>query len=101
MRLAAVFLLGIATTSPAAHQDRAEGRSESFRKAARQVAPAVVTVRALGVGDRPFDLDPGGSGFIIDAARGLVLTNDHVIRAGGRVVVTLADGRERGATRVR
>ena len=34
-----------------------------------------------------------GSGVIVDAARGLVLTNHHVIEGADEVSVTLADGR--------
>jgi serine protease Do len=34
-----------------------------------------------------------GSGFVIDAAEGLVLTNHHVIAGADRINVTLADGR--------
>ncbi len=37
---------------------------------------------------------PAGSGVIIDAARGLVLTNHHVIREANRIVVVLKDRRE-------
>jgi S1-C subfamily serine protease len=48
------------------------------------------------------DLGPGrarrtttlGSGVIIDGARGLVVTNEHVLNGASRVVVALADGRE-------
>jgi serine protease Do len=45
--------------------------------------------------------DGGGSGVVIDAARGLILTNDHVVQAGSRVVVALPDGRRRLAREVR
>ncbi|MEO6811179.1 MAG: trypsin-like peptidase domain-containing protein, partial [Isosphaeraceae bacterium] len=89
-----------------------EGLSASFRTAARRVLPAVVTVQPVDLGfpvptmPRPLGLDeniiprhPGGSGVVIDAARGLVLTNDHVVQ-GRPVVVTLPDGRERAVTRV-
>ncbi len=39
-----------------------------------------------------------GSGVIIDAARGLVLTNNHVIKDAQEIVVTLKDRRELKAT---
>ncbi len=117
--LSATLALGPAS---AFGQGEAETLSASFRKAARRVLPAVVTVRPIGVpspfeippGPRPFggggpgefgpDLprrEPGGSGVIIDAAKGYVLTNDHVVQGASRVVVTLHDGRERTAEQVR
>ncbi len=103
---------------PAAGQGEAEALSASFRKAARQVLAAVVTVRPAGI-PGPFVLAPprfivpgtpepmplpresGGSGVVIDAAKGYILTNDHVVQDAPRVVVTLPDGRERTATQVR
>ncbi|WP_419581588.1 Do family serine endopeptidase [Stieleria magnilauensis] len=35
-----------------------------------------------------------GSGVIIDAAAGIVLTNNHVVEGGGKVIVKIQDGRE-------
>ncbi|HWE36219.1 MAG TPA: trypsin-like peptidase domain-containing protein [Isosphaeraceae bacterium] len=97
-------------------QGEAEGLSASFRKASQRALPAVVTVRPEAV-PGPFepapevgpfvvpvpfrDRDAGGSGVVIDAAKGLILTNDHVVQASPRVVVTLPDGRERAAKEVR
>ena len=40
------------------------------------------------------EVRPSGSGVIIDAAQGLVLTNHHVIRTASRVVVVLKDRRQ-------
>ena len=77
-----------------------------------RVTPAVVSVQAkqrVRV-NNPFANDPMfrrmfphipqerieqslGSGVIVDAARGLVLTNHHVIEGAEEVTVTLADGR--------
>jgi S1-C subfamily serine protease len=34
-----------------------------------------------------------GSGVIVDAARGLILTNNHVVEGADQVSVTLGDGR--------
>jgi len=83
--------------------------------AARTVAPAVVRIDTeRQVSRQQFDpamLDPllrdlfgdpsnsmrergQGSGVLIDAARGLVLTNAHVVDAVDLVEVTLADGRQ-------
>lgn len=56
-----------------------------------------------GGGDSPrprYRMRPStGSGVIIDPA-GVVLTNNHVVAGGGKVVVKLADGREYPATEV-
>lgn len=88
----------------------------SFADVAEQVTPAVVTVRTekrgsentnrnpLGDGffDRFFDfnmprgpqLQRGiGSGFIVDA-KGVLLTNNHVIDGADKIVVRMNDGRE-------
>ncbi len=50
-------------------------------------------------GDEPFIFRTGlGSGFIVDADRGYVLTNRHVIEDGDVIRVQLADGRIMEAT---
>ncbi len=77
----------------------------------QRVMPAVVSVHSTQrVRVSPFGNDPFfrrlfpdltqerlnqslGSGVIVDAARGLVLTNHHVIAGADEVSVTLADGR--------
>ena len=98
---------------PANGQGEAERLSGQFREAARKVLPAVVAVRALdappgplppilGVDGLPLaPADPGGSGVVVDAARGLVLTNDHVVKNSRRVAITLPDGRERPSVSIR
>lgn len=60
--------------------------------------PAVVQVTTLGQSRGPAsDTDPkpsqGGSGVIIDAARGIIVTNHHVIENGQKFTVDLIDGR--------
>ena len=42
---------------------------------------------------QPQDPQPTGSGVIVDAERGLVLTNHHVIQNATEIEVTLSDGR--------
>ena len=100
--------------SAAAASLTAEGHS-FVAEAARRVSPAVVRIDTeRNVARQPFDpalLDPllrdlfgdpsgsmrergQGSGVVIDAARGLVLTNAHVVDAVDSVEVTLADGRQ-------
>jgi serine protease Do len=110
--------LAIAVSRPSMGQTEAESLSASLRKAARGVLPAVVTIRGLGgvapisplpgftapgagVPGRDGVPDSGGSGVVIDAARGYVLTNDHVVPDAPRIVVVLPDGRQRNARQVR
>jgi Do/DeqQ family serine protease len=52
--------------------------------------------RFFGTPDRPQQREPqaSGSGVIVDAAKGYVLTNHHVIKGATKVVVTLKDRRE-------
>lgn len=120
------FVALAAPPSSCSAQSEAETISASFRKASQRVLPAVVTVRAQGPSGRlepapaplpepgfvegpypgplvpdPFRRDPGGSGVVIDAAKGLVLTNNHVVPPGRNLVVTLADGRQRPVKQVR
>jgi S1-C subfamily serine protease len=101
---------------PAASPALAQISAHSFvADAARRVGPAVVRIDTeRNVAREPFDpamLDPllrdlfgdpsgsmrergQGSGVVIDAARGLVLTNAHVVDQVDSVSVTLADGRQ-------
>jgi serine protease Do len=83
-------------------------RRTAIVRAAERVAPAVVSVNVIRRETlqsrslwESFFMPPGvlrevpglGSGFIIDN-RGLVLTNEHVVRGATELVVTLADGRD-------
>lgn len=107
----AAWAMEATAPGPVAHSFVAE--------AARSVAPAVVRIDIeRDVERQAFDpalLDPllrdlfgdpagsrrergQGSGVVIDARRGLVLTNAHVVDQVDRVEVTLADGRQRDAT---
>ncbi|HEX8320755.1 trypsin-like peptidase domain-containing protein [Longimicrobium sp.] len=85
-----------------------EARRTAIVAAAERVAPAVVSVNVLRrerVVPRSMweemMIPPGaerevaglGSGFII-TPEGLVITNEHVVRAASEVMVTLPDGRE-------
>lgn len=120
----ATLALGAFGTMTAFGQGEAESLSASFRKAAQRVLPAVVTVHPMGrpnlpegllpfggggplpPGVRPPDGPPrdgasGGSGVVIDADKGYILTNDHVVQGSSRVVVILEDGRERTVSQVR
>lgn len=85
-----------------------ESRRTALVAAAERVAPAVVSVNVVRrerVVPRTLWeemlLPPGaqretagiGSGFVI-SREGLVITNEHVVRAASQVVLTLPDGRE-------
>lgn len=85
-----------------------DSRRTAIVTASERVAPAVVSVNVLRrervVPRTPWEemmLPPGaeretaglGSGFII-TREGLVITNEHVVRAASEVVLTLPDGRE-------
>ena len=49
-----------------------------------------------GAGERPHTVHALGSGFVVDA-EGHIVTNDHVVKNGTDIHVTLADGRELSA----
>ena len=116
----------VLAASPVWGQTQAESLSASFRKAAERAAPAVVAVRPLDpsvltsvpnspigpirpvvptprlsfrVGDVGYE--PVGSGVVIDAKNGYILTNDHVLLGAWQAAVVLADGRERIVSEIR
>jgi S1-C subfamily serine protease len=115
---------GLAAASPASLEAGGDLPSavpgHSFvAQAARRVAASVVRIDTeRAVARQPFDpamLDPllrdlfgdpagsmrergQGSGVVIDAAKGLVLTNAHVVDQVDKVEVTMADGRQLDGT---
>ena len=117
---AALWLSSFTAPVRADEAPAAPGPGHSFvADAARAVAPAVVRIDTeRSVARQPFDpalLDPmlrdlfgdpagslrergQGSGVIFDGAKGLVLTNAHVVDQVDRVEVTLADGQQRDGT---
>ena len=88
--------------------DFARSLSRAFAQAAKTIEPAVVHITtstrvqqivqdSLGRRFRGelFERQTGlGSGVIIDSDRGLIVTNNHVIEDGQRLLVRLFDGRE-------
>jgi len=79
-------------------------RQTAIVQAAERVAPGVVTIsviRTEPVRTSFFDMFGGtrfrraggyGSGFVIDADEGVILTNQHVVRGAEKIQVTLVDG---------
>lgn len=70
----------------------------TFAAGLEESLPAVVQVTTLGQSRGPSsENDPkpaqGGSGVIIDAANGIIVTNNHVIENGQKFTVDLIDGR--------
>jgi serine protease DegQ len=73
-----------------------------------QVTPAVVNISAVSANQPPpgYFYAPGqgrlkqssGSGVIVDAAQGYILTNHHVVRGADSIKVALQDGRSFTAT---
>lgn len=71
-------------------QGKIANASSLFRLAAAKVSPAVVNIRSFRAG-KPAGI---GSGVIIDASRGLIVTNHHVIKDGEDFVVRPSRGGE-------
>jgi serine protease Do/serine protease DegQ len=91
-----------------------DGKVPSLAPLLEAVTPAVVNIAVLsgspeednpllqdpffrrffGLPDRPEPRLSAGSGVIVDAARGYVITNHHVIRGAREVTVTLKDRRQ-------
>ncbi len=111
----AALLLAAVTAAPAA-MPPAAGRAAipSLAPLVHRVSPAVVKVSTRGLiqnGSRTGDpffrrffggpsapemqpFESTGSGVIVDARRGYILTNAHVVRHAGAVTVTLTGGRK-------
>jgi S1-C subfamily serine protease len=98
----------VGTTPPEARSGVASAcRTDSERQtieAYRRANPAVVFISTVTLTIDPFDffaqVQPqhgSGSGTIVDAARGLIITNVHVIKDAQQLQITLVDGRPRSA----
>ena len=113
--LAAMFCIG-SGAGPAAAQEISSSRKSAIVTAAQRVSPAVVSVSVVTtriVRTDPFggmlrdefwdrfyppteyrERIPGlGSGVIVES-KGLILTNEHVVRNAEEIKVTLSDGRQ-------
>ena len=114
---AAVGLLTTALAQPALPRQAAPGLSGAMPSLApivNQTAAGVVNIsttsrgndadnpmfndpffrRFFGQPDRPRESQASGSGVIVDAGKGYVITNNHVIKGATKIVVTLRDRRE-------
>ncbi|NLI90954.1 MAG: PDZ domain-containing protein [Peptococcaceae bacterium] len=85
-------------SSPVATISNTTQSTYPVEQIAKTVGPAVVCVNNLQTG-RGFYRNTGlqeaasGSGFIIDAQKGYIVTNNHVIDGAEKVTVSLSDGR--------
>lgn len=105
--------LGLRTAAAppaAAATPTADAHGARIATAVKRIEPAVVTIDTFQSGERVVppllrdflgdtpDLGEmprgSGSGFIVDAREGHVVTNQHVVEKADRITVTLNDGRE-------
>lgn len=85
---------GVAPTG-AQRTDEETQTIETYKK----TSPAVVFIATETLSVDPYELFPevqaregSGSGFIVDATRGIILTNLHVIRGAHKIQIFLSDG---------
>ncbi len=91
--LAAIAVPAGATGLPILGSD---GQVPSLAPLVKEVTPSVVNIAASGRGGR--NAESAGSGVIVDAQAGYILTNQHVIARADKIVVTLKDNRKFDAT---
>ncbi len=121
LRFAPVFLLAAVSISPvpaaaAGLPLSVDGQQlPSLAPMVERASPAIVNINTSATVESPVMRDPFfgrlyqrpprkvsslGSGVIVDAQKGLLLTNHHVISGADEITVTLLDGRELKATLV-
>ncbi|MEY4556495.1 MAG: hypothetical protein RL093_1614 [Pseudomonadota bacterium] len=102
--LALVAAVPLLTATPAAAQQSpvpfdAQRGVFTFASGLERALPAVVQVTTLGQSEGPSsgENEPrpisSGSGAIIDAREGIVVTNNHVVEGGRKFTVDMTDGR--------
>jgi serine protease Do len=93
----AVLAMGFITPAVAGAAESARNYSMGFRDAVKKVKPAVVYIESTVQVSQGFHAGYGkasGSGVIIDAKKGYVLTAAHVVDEAKEVTVRLEDGRK-------
>jgi serine protease Do/serine protease DegQ len=112
----AVLLIAAAAAGPVAAQPQSNARGmPTLAPLVNEVTPAVVNISVVtraALENNPLFRDPffrrffnlpdrpqrqeqaAGSGVIVDAARGYVITNHHVVKDAEQVIVTLKDRRQ-------
>ncbi|HZF17744.1 MAG TPA: Do family serine endopeptidase [Steroidobacteraceae bacterium] len=93
-------------TPPPVVQPKEEPQVPSLSPMIKRVAPAVVYVTVSGTVPAPVPVNPlfeepgtrpfrgAGSGVIVDAVNGYIITNAHVVEGATDIIVTLADDRQ-------
>src|SRR5262245_65918054 len=89
--LAAPAVAGVPIIGP-------DGQVPSLAPLLKGVTPSVVNIAVMG--KKSNEPQVAGSGVIVDAKAGYVLTNHHVIARADHIVVTLKDNRKFDATLV-
>jgi S1-C subfamily serine protease len=87
---------------PTRDHELLDSYSRTIATVVEKVGPAVVNIRTHHFGrasQNGSESGGTGSGFVI-APDGFILTNSHVVHGAARLEVTLADGRQYGATLV-
>jgi S1-C subfamily serine protease len=85
-------------TAPAVVSIAIREGANAVRNSSPGRSPRAQRVANTGAADRPFR--PTGSGVVIDADEGIILTNAHIIEGAEEITVAFADGREAPATRI-
>jgi len=102
VRLPAEQMIGMPSLAALLNQIKAGVVTVTVRRSGPEKTSPQRLRRAASTRDLPAGrhTEATGSGVIIDAQKGLIFTNSHVIDGADDIIVTLADGREAPAKRV-